>query len=118
VSNTSTSSSAFDTTLGNFSQPVLAVVDSARFATVRTAIEAAFAPSQVEKFFKSVGKSAVRIRHFETVLQMGLLGTSAQTAYHELGNSDQGQIREYYLASLERVAPEVRKKFFRLYAYY
>ena len=37
---------------------------------------------------------------------------------HKLDNSDQGQIRELYLASLERVAPELREKFFRLYAYY
>jgi hypothetical protein len=118
VSTTSTSSSAFDTTLGNFSQPVLEVVDSTRFATVRNAIEAAFAPAQVERFFKSLGKSGIRIRHFESVLGAGLLGASAHDAYKALVNSYQGQIREIYLASLERVAPEVRKKFFRLYAYY
>jgi hypothetical protein len=35
-----------------------------------------------------------------------------------LGNADQGQIREFYLASLEKVAPEVRQRFFKLYAYY
>ena len=33
-------------------------------------------------------------------------------------NGDQGQIREFYLASLERVAPELRTEFFKLYAYY
>jgi len=36
----------------------------------------------------------------------------------KLGNADQGQIREFYLASLERVTPELRQKFFKLYAYY
>ena len=38
--------------------------------------------------------------------------------YQQLGNADQGQIREFYLASLERVPPELRQKFFKLYAYY
>ena len=38
--------------------------------------------------------------------------------YKLLGNADQGQIREFYLASLERVAPDTREKFFKLYAYY
>jgi hypothetical protein len=47
-----------------------------------------------------------------------LLGQATIAEYGRLGNSDQGQIREFYLASLERVAPELRQKFFKLYAYY
>ena len=57
-------------------------------------------------------------RDFEDVLRKGNLGASAAAEYSRLGNADQGQIRELYLASLERVAPELREKFFKLYAYY
>jgi hypothetical protein len=60
----------------------------------------------------------LRIRDFELVLREGILGASTQAEYNRLGNGDQGQIREFYLASLEHVAPELRTKFFKLYAYY
>ena len=46
----------------------------------------------------------------------GILG--AETEYGRLGIGDQGLIREFYLASREQVAPELRAKFFKLYAYY
>jgi hypothetical protein len=52
------------------------------------------------------------------VLTKGLLGASTAAEYKGLGDADQGQIRELYLASLERVAPELRQRFFKLYAYY
>jgi len=47
-----------------------------------------------------------------------LLGAETEVAYNKLGNADQGQIREFYLASLELVTPELRKKFLKLYSYY
>ena len=110
--------SSTSTPIGNFDQPVLTIVDPAGYGAVRTAIEAAFSSSRVSDFLKSLDRSGVRIRHFETVLEKGLLGSSAKAEYAKLGNADQGQIREYYLASLERVTPELRQKFFKLYAYY
>ena len=61
---------------------------------------------------------SLRIRNFEDVLSAGLLGETTRSKYASLGNADQGQIREFYLASLERVEPELRDKFFKLYAYY
>ncbi len=67
---------------------------------------------------RSVERSGLRIRSFEAVLAAGLLGGSTKVEYGKLAGSDQGQIREFYLASLERVEPEVRQKFFKLYAYY
>ncbi len=60
----------------------------------------------------------LRIRDFETVLAQGGAGARQPAEYGRLGNCDQGQIREFYLASLEQVAPELREKFFKLYAYY
>ena len=52
------------------------------------------------------------------VLSKGLLGQEALAAYGNLGNLDRGQIRELYLASVEHVAPELRAKYLKIYAYY
>jgi hypothetical protein len=104
--------------IGNFDQPVLPVLDPASFGAVRSAIEAAFSSSRVGDFMKSLERNHVRIRHFEQVLEKGLLGGATRSEYERLGFGDQGQIREFYLASLERVSPQVRNKFFKLYAYY
>jgi len=35
-----------------------------------------------------------------------------------LTGGDQGQIREFYLASLEKVELALRDKYFKVYAYY
>jgi hypothetical protein len=80
-------------------QAVIPVADPQGFTAVRSAIEAAFSLAKVKDFLKSVARAGLRIRDFELVLR-------------------KGQIREYYLASLEKVAPELRAKFFKLYAYY
>ena len=68
-------------------------------------------------FLKSLERAGLRIRDFESSSQ-GQAGSSTEAEYDRLGNGDQGQIRELYLASLEQVAPELREKFFKLYAYY
>ncbi len=104
--------------IGNFDQPVLAVVDPQAFDAVRVAIADAFSAARVESFLRSLDRQHLRIRDFEIVLGKGLLGNAAKTEYAPLGNGDQGQIREFYLASLERVSPGLRAKFFKLYAYY
>ncbi len=85
---------------------------------MRLAIESAFSSSRVSEFLKSLERNGVRIRHFEQVLDKGLLGSNTRGEYARLGNADQGQIREFYLASLERVSLELRNRFFKLYAYY
>jgi hypothetical protein len=101
-----------------YQQPVLTVSDPETFNAVKAAVEASFSSSRVAEFLKSLDRSKLRIREFETVLGKGNLGAATEAEYHKLDNSAQGQIRELYLASLERVAPELRKKFFKLYAYY
>jgi hypothetical protein len=101
-----------------YQQAVLEVVDPKTFSSVRGAIESSFSAARVVDFFKSIERSGLRVRAFEAVLKAGRLGKSAAAEYNMLGNADQGQIREFYLASLEKVAPEVREKFFKLYAYY
>jgi hypothetical protein len=101
-----------------YQQPVLPISDPPTFNAVKGAIEASFSSGRVAEFLRSMERSKLRIRDFETVLRKGLLGAGTGADYTRLGDSDQGQIRELYLASLEHVAPELREKFFKLYAYY
>ena len=104
--------------VGNFDQPVLPIADPTRFHAVHSAIAQAFSSAKVAGFLQSLSSRSVRIRDFASVLTNGLLGKEISSQYSNLGNADQGQIREFYLASLEKVAPELRDKFFKLYAYY
>jgi hypothetical protein len=101
-----------------YQQPVLTVSDPEAFSAVKAAVESSFSSGRVADFLKSLERSKLRIRDFEVVLGHGNLGAATAAEYGKLGNSDQGQIRELYLASLEQVAPELREKFFKLYAYY
>ncbi len=101
-----------------YQQAVLEVADPKTFGAVRGAIEAAFSATRVADFLKSIERGGLRVRAFEAVLKAGRLGSSVAAEYAKLGNADQGQIREFYLATLEKVAPDVREKFFKLYAYY
>jgi hypothetical protein len=101
-----------------FEKPPLTVVDPSAFSSVRSAIEKCFSAASVAGFLKSMDRSGLRIRSFEAVLGKGLLGSSTKATYDSLTNGDQGQIREFYLASLEKVAPDLRDKFFKLYSYY
>jgi hypothetical protein len=101
-----------------FEKPVLEVEDGPSFDVVRSAIQAAFAPAAADRFLKRVEAQRLRVRDFESVLGKTLLGQEAIAAYGRLGNLDRGQIRELYLASVEHVAPELRAKYLKIYAYY
>ena len=54
----------------------------------------------------------------EAILASGLLGPEAPSAYARLGDSDRGHVREEYLSLVEQVAPELRAKHLKVYAYY
>ncbi len=101
-----------------YQQAVLSIADPETFGAVKAAIEASFSAGRVEGFLKSVERAKLRVRQFEEVLQKGLLGATVAGEYARLNPSDQGQIREFYLASLEKVSPALRQRFFKLYAYY
>ena len=96
----------------------MAIGDQQAFTEVKHAVESSFAASNITKFLKSVQASALRIRDFEAVLTAGKLGAQTSALYAKLTNGDQGQIREFYLASLEQIDMALRDKFFKLYAYY
>ena len=101
-----------------YQQATIPIADPSRFSLVRDAITASFSPAGVTEFLRSLDRDAIRIREFEQVLGRGLLGQSSAAEYSQLTPADQGQIRELYLASLEQVPPELRSRFFKLYAYY
>ena len=101
-----------------YQQAALQVGDPQTFNSVRDAVAASFSTGRVADFLRSLERATLRIRDFETVLAKGLLGSSTSGEYSRLGDGDQGQIRELYLASLEHVAPELRSRYFKLYAYY
>ena len=96
----------------------MAIGDQSTFTEVKRAVESSFASGNVATFLKSVQRNALRIRDFEAVLQAGKLGAQTAALYARLTNGDQGQIREFYLASLEQIDLALRNKFFKLYAYY
>ena len=99
-------------------QAILTITDPATFASVKSAIDQAFSASNVEGFLKSLQSKSLRIRDFEKVLKAGKLGKQTEAEYNKLDGSDQGQLRELYLASLEKVDLELRDKYFKLYSYY
>ena len=101
-----------------YQQATIPVSDPQTFGAVRSAIEATFAAAKVTDFLKSLDRARLRIRDFEVILGKGMLGPQAKGAYPQLGDGDQGMIRELYLAALEHVSPDLRQKFFKLYAYY
>ena len=105
-------------TTPQYGQPAMTILDPQSFAAVRDAIAAAFSAPRAADFLRTVERSSLRIRDFEEVLGKGLLGDAAGAEYSRLDHADQGQIREFYLASLEQVSPDLRSRFFKLYAYY
>jgi hypothetical protein len=107
-----------DRTTALYERPAMSIVDQQTFSEVKNAIEAAYAPAKVESFLKSLERSGIRIRNFEAVVKAGKLGSDTAARYAKLSNGDQGQIREFYLASLEKVELALRDRFFKLYAYY
>ena len=101
-----------------YQQAAIPVQDPEAFGLVRAAITDAFSASRVSDFLRGLEREHLRIRDFEPVLDRGVLGAGTADAYAHLAPGDQGQIRELYLALLEHVAPELRTRFFKLYAYY
>jgi hypothetical protein len=101
-----------------FEQATLPVQDEKTFAEVNQALDEAFSSRKVEDFLHRIKRSGLRARDFEGVLGKGLLGKDVPVRYGVLANSDQGQVREKYLWLVEQVAPELRARFLKVYAYY
>jgi hypothetical protein len=107
-----------DRTTALYERPAMNVINATTFASVKAAVAGKFAPGSVEGFLKSLASANLRIRDFESVVKAGKLGNETSAQYATLEGGDQGQIREFYLASLEQVETNLRDKYFKLYAYY
>ena len=101
-----------------YEQATIAVANQQGFGAVKQAIDTAFSDANVSGFLKSLEVAKLRIRHFEDIAHAGKLGPQAESDYQSLGDGDQGMIREHYLSTLEKVDPELRKKYLKVYAYY
>jgi hypothetical protein len=101
-----------------YEQAVLPIQDEKTFREVHAALESAFANARVADFLRNVQRAKLRARQFEAILSAGLLGPQAAAKYGALGDSDRGHIREQYLQMVEKVAPGIRAKFLKVYAYY
>ncbi|HVJ09028.1 MAG TPA: hypothetical protein VM554_11655 [Acidisarcina sp.] len=101
-----------------FEQAVIPVQDQQRVSEMNAVLESTFAASSVARFLKRVQSAGLRVRDFEGILSRGLLGPNTAALYGALVDSDRGQVRERYLALVERVALEHRAKYLKVYAYY
>lgn len=101
-----------------YEQATIAVENAPTFGAVKQSIDTAFSTARISDFLKSLQNGKLRIREFEAVAQAGKLGPNIATEYKQLGNGDQGMIRELYLTSLEQVDPALRAKYLKVYAYY
>ncbi|WP_263377529.1 hypothetical protein [Granulicella paludicola] len=107
-----------DRTTALYERPAMEVTDASTFGAVKSVIESKFSAGNVEGFLKSLEKGKLRIRDFEAVAKAGKLGPQTAAQYASLSDGDQGQVREFYLASLEKVELGLRDKYFKIYAYY
>jgi|SRR5664279_6247323 hypothetical protein len=101
-----------------FEQAGIAVQDQQGYAQLHALIDGAFDARDIEVLLNRVKRAKLRIRDFETVLQRGFLGKEAVALYASLPVSDQGLTRERYLSLVEKVAPELRHRYLKAYAYY
>jgi len=101
-----------------FEQATIAVADEQGYTKLHALLNAAFDPRDVDVLLNRIAGSRVRIRDYETVLKRGWLGKDAPALYAALPVSDQALTRERYLQLVEAVAPELRQRYFRAYAYY
>src|SRR5579864_7980322 len=106
-----------------FIQAQIEVENKAVFAELKSAIENAL-HARVEDFLRAVKRSGNNVRQFEALLMEHVFELpETQTTrpceelYRELGSSDQGLIREFYLTSIEEIPSELRAKYSKLYRY-
>ena len=107
-----------------FTQAQIEVENKAVFAELRSAIENAL-QSRPEEFLHVLKRFGLRIRQFEAMLHERVFeqlpgaktSRSCEELFREMGPSDQGLIREFYLTAIEEVPVELRMKYSKLYRY-
>ena len=111
-----------------FQQASIRIEKLDEFELLHSVLTRIFAPAAVEKFLRLLQRKGVPIRNFDRVLREKLLeksdatlaknGKSAQQLYDALTLSDQAQMREFYLTTLEAVDQPQRERFNKIYRYY
>ena len=111
-----------------FEQAGIQVEKLDEFEQLHSALTRIFSPAAVEKFLRLLQRKGVPIRNFDRVLRERLLeksdsalaksGKAAQPLYDALTVSDQAQMREFYLTTLEAVDQPLRERFNKTYRYY
>ena len=101
-----------------FEQAVLPIQDEATYTRVQVSLDKTFSSAHIAGFLKELQRNRLRARQFEAILASGLFGAEASASYATLGDSDRGHVREEYLSLVEQVAPELRAKYLKVYAYY
>jgi len=111
-----------------FQQAGIRIEKLDEFEQLHSALTRIFAPAAIETFLRLLQRKGVPIRDFPRVLREKLLekadatlarsGRSVQQLYDALTISDQAQMREFYLTTLEVVDQPLRERFNKLYRYY
>ncbi len=108
-----------------FQKAAIKIEKVEEYAKLQNAVEQAFLPEKAEGFLKQLDRKGIRVRDLDAVLAQRLLegvvgeaGLNAQQLYQSLPESDQAQMREFYLSKLEGVDIALRHKFKKLYQYY
>jgi hypothetical protein len=91
-------------------------------------IQRVFAPERVESLLGKLSSTGIPVRKLEAMLdrkifedldqQLAKSGQSARGLFEALTPSDQGQLREFYLSTLEAVDEKVRERYAKVYRYY
>ena len=111
-----------------FEKALIAVQKTEQYEVLKGVIERVFAPERVEGLLRKLASAGIPVRQLETMLDRRVfedldqqVAKSDQTArglFDELTSSDQGQLREFYLSTLESVDNAVREKYAKVYRYY
>ena len=107
-----------------YTQGSIEVEHKATYAQLKATIENAVGAC-ADDFLHLVKRAGLKVRQFEELLQRRvfeqLRGTQTtrpcEELYRELGEPEQGMIREFYLTSIEEVPVELRTKYSSLYRY-
>ena len=105
-----------------FEQAQIAVEKQETFAALKARVEDALAPQGIDAFMQGVMRAGFPIRQWDKLLSTGLLdkqgsNLTAKQMYADLGDSDKGLMREFYLTRIEQVPDAIREKYSKVYRY-
>ena|SRR5438874_5951700 len=108
-----------------FTQAQIEIENVQAVEELKTLIRNALNERNLDSFLHTMKRFGYKVRQFDGVLEDHILqqvpGASASKSgedlYAELGASNQGLIREFYLTEIERIPVEWRRKYQKLFQY-